>query len=227
MRRMAVLGIVGLAVAASFSFAEPPKDKANQPGHKNQPAAGEPGMQLPPGWTEADVQACMEAGTPGEMQKVLAEGAGTWKGQQKMWMAPGAEPMTSEVTMTITPIMEGRYVKCEYQGEMPGMGPFHGIGVSGYDNVARTFQGTWIDNHSTGIMTGKGELSSDNKTLTWTYEYTCPITQKPTKMREIDKVTGKDTRTMEMHGVDPKSGKEFKMMEISFTRTGAAPAAKH
>lgn len=184
-------------------------------------------MQLPPGWTEKDMQACMEAGTPGEMHQWLTEGAGKWTGKQTMWMAPDTDPMTSEVTMTITPILEGRYVKCEYAGEIPGMGPFLGYGLTGYDNVARKFQGTWIDNHSTGIMTGTGELSSDNKTLTWTYTYNCPITLKPTKMREIDRITGKDTRSMEMHGVDPKSGKEFKMMEISFTRTGPAPAAKH
>ncbi|MCC6678057.1 MAG: DUF1579 domain-containing protein [Phycisphaerales bacterium] len=218
MRRVARIGFVGLAaVAASLSFAEPPKDKAAQPGEH----------QLPPGWTEADMKACMDAGTPGEMQKWLTEGAGVWTGKQKMWMAPDTEAMASEVTMTITPIMEGRFVKCEFKGDIPGMGPYTGVGITGYDNVSRTFQGTWIDNHSTGIMMGKAELSSDNKTLTWSYDYSCPITQKTAKMREIDKITGKDTRTMEMWGLEPKSGKEYKMMEISFTRTGAAPAAKH
>lgn len=30
---------------------------------------------------------------------------------------------------------------------------------------------------------------------------------------------------MEMYGIDPKTGKEFKMMEVAFKRTGAAPVA--
>lgn len=245
MRRMTQIGVAGLLTVAGLAFAEPPK---NQPATKDnvKPVQAQPGnakpdhgklgehgqpgdMQLPPGWTPEDMQKCVEAGTPGEMHQFLSDGAGTWTGKQKMWMAPGTEPMTVECTMTMTPIMDGRYIKSELKGDMPGMGPYTGFGINGYDNVAKHFQGTWIDNHSTGIMTGKGELSSDNKTLTWNFEYNCPVTQKPTKLREIDKITGKDTRTMEMYGTDPKSGKEFKMMEIAFTRTGAAPApsAKH
>ena len=29
-------------------------------------------FKLPPGWTQADLQACMAAGTPGDMQQFLA-----------------------------------------------------------------------------------------------------------------------------------------------------------
>jgi hypothetical protein len=123
--------------------------------------------------------------------------------------------------------MDGRFTKCEITGDMPGMGPFNGFGLYGYDNVAQKFQSTWIDNCGTGMMTGTGELSSDGRTLTWNFSYHCPITRKPTTLREVERITGKDTKTLEMFGIDPKSGKEFKMMEIAFTRkpgTGAAAA---
>ena len=44
---------------------------------------------------------------------------------------------------------------------------------------------------------------------------------------QIERITGKDTRVMEMYGTDPKSGKEFKMMEIALTRkSGAAPVSR-
>jgi len=42
-------------------------------------------------------------------------------------------------------------------------------------------------------------------------------------MREIETMTGPNSKTLEMYGTDPKSGKEFKMMVIEFTRkTGTA-----
>ena len=126
------------------------------------------------------------------------------------------------MTATITREMDGRYTKCEYKGDMPGMGPFHGIGYQGFDNVSQKFVSSWIDNHSSGIMHGEGTLSADGRTLTWTYEYNCPINKRPTTMREIQRYDGDDSMTLEMHGKDPKSGQEFKMMELQMKRTGKA-----
>jgi hypothetical protein len=175
--------------------------------------------------SEADMKACMEAGTPGPQHEHLAKAAGTWAGHVKMWMSPEmTEPMESECTTVISSMMDGRFTKCETTGEMPGMGPFNGFGINGYDNVAKKFQSTWIDNCGTTMMQGTGDLSADGKTMTWTYNYTCPITKKATTMRQVEKVTGKDTMTLEMYGSDPHSGKEFKMMEIACTRRAGASA---
>jgi len=167
----------------------------------------------------------MEAGTPGENHQKLAEGLGVWAGKTTMWMAPGTEPMHSECTATATPMMDGRFVKLEMTGEMPGMGPFNGFGIYGYDNVSQKFQSTWVDNCGTGMMVGTGQLSSDGKTYTWNFAYHCPITKKPTTLREVERITGKDTKTLEMYGTDPKSGKEYKMMEIALTRKSSPAAA--
>ena len=67
----------------------------------------------------------------------------------------------SDTTSSVTSIMDGRFIKVEVKGDMPGMGPYHGVGVYGYDNAAKKFVSSWIDNHSTGIMQGEGELSKD------------------------------------------------------------------
>jgi hypothetical protein len=37
-------------------------------------------------------------------------------------------------------------------------------------------------------------------------------------MRQVETITGPTTKTLEMTGADPKSGKEFKMMSIELTR---------
>lgn len=196
----------GLAVIGTFAIADTSKD-----------AKAPADLKLPPGWTMEDMQACMLAATPGKMHKHLVNEAGVWNGKTTMYM-PGAEPVTSECVSTITPIMDGRYTKCEIKGEMPGMGPFEGFGLYGYDNVSKKFVSSWIDNQGTGMMQGTGELSDDGKVMTWKFEFNCPITKKPAIMREVETVTGPNTKRFEMFGPDPKTGKEQKMMTIDFTK---------
>jgi hypothetical protein len=209
----ALVGAVGLfTVAGCATNGEATKEA------KDAKPAGQVEMKLPPGWTEADMQACMMAGTPGEMHKKLAQGVGEWRGKNTMWMGPGGEPVTTDCTTSVKPMMDGRYVKLEMAGEMPGMGPYRGFGIYGFDNVSQKFVATWIDNHSTGIMRGEGEMSSDGKTITTNYTYNCPINKKPVVMREVETITGPNTRTLEMFGADPKSGQEYKMMSIELTR---------
>ena len=206
----ALFAACGLAaIVGSYALADVAADSQS---------AGQPEMQLPPGWTAEDMQAVMAAGTPGKMHELLAQDIGTWQGKTTMWMAPGTEPMTSDCTSTITPMMDGRFTKVEMAGEMPGMGAYSGVGIYGFDNVSQEFVSTWIDNHGTGIMFGTGELSSDGKTLTWDFRDNCPIAKKPVALREIDTVTGPNTKTLEMFGTDPKSGEEFKMMHIELTQ---------
>ncbi len=198
------------ALVGSFAIADASREDSK--------SANQPEMKLPPGWTADDMKACMLAGTPGKMHQYLAKEAGVWLGKTTMWMGPGGKPMKSECTSTITPMLDGRYIRCEMEGDMPGMGPFKGFGIYGFDNVSQKFVSTWIDNQATGIMNGTGHLSADGKTMTWQYTFNCPITKKPTVMREVETTTGPNTKTLEMFGAEPKSGKEFKMMSIELTR---------
>ena len=205
-----IAAAVGIAaVVASLAIAESSPEA---------PAAGRPEMKLPPGWTMEDMQKFIVAATPGKMHDHLVKDAGVWICKNTTWMAPDTEPIRSEAKSTVTPIMDGRYTKCEIEGDMPGMGPYRGFTIYGYDNVTKQFVCTWIDNMSTGIANGVGQLSDDGKTLTWQFTSSCPIAEKPVVMREIETNTGPNTKTFEMFGTDPKSGKEFQMMKIEMTR---------
>ena len=213
-----------LAVAAACSLAlgaaVMPLALAGEPPKESAAGAKPPEMKLPPGWTAEDMQAMMAAGTPGKMQELLTSEAGEWEGKSTTWMPPGppeAMPMTSDVRCTIKPLLGGRYTQVEVSGEMPGMGPYSGMGIYGYDNVAQKFVSTWIDSFSTGMMTGDGELSADGKTLTWNFSFHCPIAKKPVTMRQTETVGG-DKKTLEMFGPDPKTGKVHQMMRIEMTR---------
>lgn len=199
-------------IATSITIADPAKDSGS-------PEKAD--MQLPPGWTPADMQAVIAAATPGTMHEYLVKSAGVWHGENTMWMAPNAAPIKSESTTTITPILGGRFVKVEMEGTMPGAGKYHGLAIYGYDNVSGQFVSTFVDNMGTGIAKATGTLSDDGKTLTWRYTYNCPVTKKPAVMRDVSKFTGANTKTLVMYGVNPKTGKEYKMMKIEMTREEA------
>ena len=207
---VAALGLAAIVGSLATAAADAPKDSTK--------AAGPAEAKLPPGWTEADMQACMLAATPGKQHQHLAKGVGEWHGKSTMWMAPGAEPVTSDCTATVTSIMDGRFTETAHTGEIPGMGPYNGSGINGFDNVSKKFVSTWIDNMGTGIMQGEGELSPDGKTMTWTFNYNCPLTTKPAVMRQVERITGPGKKTIEMFGNEPKSGEEYKMMTIELTK---------
>lgn len=195
-------------VAGSIAVAEEMKE----PGQK----AAE--MKLPPGWTAEDMQACAAAATPGKNHAFLAKTAGTWSGKSTFWMFPDSPATESPCTVTVASVLDGRFIKIDWTGEMPGMGPFTGFGQQGFDNQSGKFVGTWIDSMSTGIMPATGEMSADGKSITWTYNFTCPINNKPSVMRQVETFTSDTSKTIDMWGPEPKTGKEFKMMHVELTK---------
>ncbi|MBK9119843.1 MAG: DUF1579 domain-containing protein [Phycisphaerales bacterium] len=215
---LASLGVLVLT-AAAVTVAQSYGDD------KPRSGSGQENMPLPPGMTEADMKAMMEAATPGPMHAHLAKSLGVWEGRLQCWMEPGADPTITECTSTLTALLDGRFVMCEVAGDMGGMGPFKGIGLYGYDNAAKKFQSVWLDSMGTGMAYGTGELSEDGKMLTWAISYHCPVQKKEVSMRQVERYTGKDSMTLEFYGPDMKTGKEHKMMEISYTRKAGAPTA--
>jgi hypothetical protein len=161
----------------------------------------------------------MEYGKPGPMHQMLASWNGTWKGETTFWEYEGATPKKSTGTAVNTMILGGKYQSSKHSGDMMGM-PFEGMNIVGYDNATKKFTSSWIDNWSTGIMNMSGDWDESSKTLTLGGK--TPDINRPGKecsLKEVIKVIDANTQQMEMYGPDPKTGKEFKMMEIKMTRS--------
>ena len=202
------LACAGLgALVGSRAIAEPGKD--------GKP--GQPEMKLPPGWTQEDMNACMTAGMPGKMHEHLAKSVGTWQGKNTMWMGPGTEPIKSESTSTIKQVMDGRFTICEASGDMPGMGPFKGFGITGYDNVQKKYVSIWMDTMTTSMMTMSGTADASGKVITEEGEMPCCMTGKMTKFKAICRLESPSKHVFEMHSPD-ESGKMFKCLEVTYTR---------
>jgi hypothetical protein len=163
------------------------------------------------------MKAWMAASTPGDMHKALAKSDGKWMGESTLWGAAGAPPSTSTAEMNNKMILGGRFQMGEFKGNMMGM-PFEGISVVGYDNTKKKFVSSWVDNTGTGIMTMEGTWDDATKAMTMTGSMMDPATHKNCDMKEVFTMVDDDHQTMEMWGPDPKTGKQFKSLEIKFTR---------
>ncbi len=139
----------------------------------------------------------MEYMTPGDMHKMLATHTGKWKAKTTFWMAPGGEPTVSEATSEGEMIYDGRYLVSKYKGNMMGM-PFEGMAIEGYDNAAKMFMSTWIDNMGTGIMYMTGKYDETSKMISYTGKMVDPMTGNMTDMRQTVKFNTDGTSTMEM-----------------------------
>ena len=148
--------------------------------------------------------------------KMLAKATGTWAGETTMWMADGAPPTKSTTTSTTKMLYNGLYQESTHSGDMMGM-PFEGRSLTGYDNMKKEFFSTWIDNMGSGIYVMTGQMDETGKKLTLTGTMKCMNGQDAT-MREVFTFTDDNNHLLEMYGPDPKTGKEYKNMEIKYTR---------
>ena len=167
--------------------------------------------------SDAEMKAWQEYMTPGDVHKMVASWDGEWKTETRMWMEPGKEPITAAGSCTYQMVLGGRYQQTSFKGEMMGM-PFEGLGTLGYDNVKKVFVSTWMDNMSTGTMVLQGKWDDKTRSMTLIGTTTDVTTGKDSKVREVYTVKSDNEHVMETWMVDPKSGKEWKGMEITFRR---------
>jgi hypothetical protein len=160
--------------------------------------------------------AWMAAATPGEMHAMLAKSDGEWDSEVTHWMDPAAPPTKSKSSATNKMILDGRFQYSEHSGCMMGM-PFHGVSLVGYDNLKKVFTSTWVDNMGTMMMNLEGPYDPVTKTIKLSGNCTNPMTGGQMKIKEEFTIVDDNTEKMVMYGPDMK-GKEFKMMEITFTR---------
>lgn len=161
-------------------------------------------------------QAMMAAAAPGEQHKHLAHFVGSWNTKITMWMAPGQPPVESVGTAESHWILGGRFVESTYKGDFMGM-PFEGHGLDGYDNLAKQYVGSWVDNVGTGIMHSKGSFSPDGKVITAESEMIDAMSGQKIKMRSATTAVDANSYRMEMFTVDGTGG-QVKVMELVATR---------
>lgn len=173
-------------------------------------------------WVPVDsataMKTMMEAGTPGKEHAMLAKSDGKWTAETTMWMEPGAPPITAKSKAINTMVLGGRYQQTSFKGDFMGM-PYEGMSTTGYDNVKKVYFTTWMDNMSTSIMNMEGKWDEATKSINFAGKMLCPANNKECNLREVYRIVDENTHLMEMYGPDMKTGKEYKNMEIKFTKS--------
>lgn len=164
---------------------------------------------------QAEMQAWMKYAEPGEHHQHLAPFGGKWKGDIKMWMAPDAAPMINETLAEARWILGGRFLEWTHSGLFDGS-PFEGLGIEGYNNLDERYEGMWVDNFGTLIVSYSGACSDDGKSRIMTSEFSNPMTDEKIHQKVIYTWTDDDHFTYESY---MKQGEtEYRNMEITFAR---------
>jgi hypothetical protein len=179
--------------------------------------SGPVGAQAPEMTPEqkAEMEAFQKAGTPGAPHKAMAAKVGTYDAKVRSWHEPGKPPMEETGTVTRSMALDGRVMVEDFKGTMMGM-PFTGHGMQGYDNVTGKYWSTWNDSMSTGLMVSEGTCDAKDA-CTFTGSWNDPIKKTAVKSRMTSRWTSPTTEVFEMYGPG-RDGKEFKMMEITYTK---------
>lgn len=159
--------------------------------------------------------AYQKAGTPGTQHAELARAAGDYTLSIRSWDRPGATPAVESGTATRRMILDGRVMAETLKATMHGQ-PFTGHGMTGYDNVSGKWWSTWNDSMSTGLMVSEGTCDANNA-CTFTGSWNDPVTKGKVTARMETRWTSPDTELFTMFGPGP-DGKEYKMMEMTYTR---------
>jgi hypothetical protein len=219
---LAFAGVAAAEPPAAPAGAKPAAAPAAPAAAPGAPAAASPKPpQSPAEKAKAAAEAAamekwMKLATPGEAHQMLAKTAGKWNATTKMVMMPGAPAQESAGTAEFTPVLDGRFIRQDFTGNFMGQ-TFHGIGYTGYDNFRKEYIGSWMDSMGTAMMVSTGTADKDGKTVTYTSTMDDPMTgEKNKKTKQVFRWVDDKTFVWEMY--DRAKGKEWKALEITYTR---------
>ncbi len=225
--RMSLFVVAGLACSITASAmaqnttpsTHPSKTPAATKGTKeHQPKAN---FKAPP--TEAGKMWEEMSKPSAECVELVKHFAGNWDTKSTYFAAPNAEPVVSTGHAKFWPAVGGRFVECEHNGTIMGM-PFNGQGWYTFNKVTSKYENAWIDNGAPGIMVSYGTKTSDN-TIEWTGTYNDPTSGAQKTARSTTTWQG-DTFTFSMYSTS-SDGREFKSLEVVYTRNNADVTDKH
>jgi hypothetical protein len=154
---------------------------------------------------------------PGPEHEAMKAHVGTWDVSGELWMSPDAPPASMKSKATFEMVLGDRYLvqKTEGEGFMPEAGPFGGLGISGYDRVAKRHFSVWFDTMGTGMMSSTGTTSEDGKVLTLTGSG--DFGAGPTSWRMVQTTVNENAFTLDMY-VTSGDQPEHKAMTLRYTR---------
>jgi len=117
-------------------------------------------------------------------------------------------------------LLGGRYLREETTGTSMGM-PFHGIGLTAYDNAKGEWANVWIDNFGTGLTITRARAAVDDPMPEFKGSYFDPRFSADVPIRIVHEEMSADRMRMVMHSTFPGQA-EYQSMQIEYVREAAA-----
>lgn len=175
----------------------------------------------------ADIaKAWAAAAEVGAGHAALAKFAGVWDVEVRLLADEKTEPTITRARCTNTLVLGGRFLHLQFVGKL-GADDYAGFGTWGFDNVAKRYQGHWVDSLATGMQLSTGVWDESARTLTFSSDSTVPMGEGATdvvRQREVETLDGPDKYHSEIFNTFPNAT-ESKSIEMTFTRVGAKPEA--
>jgi len=148
-------------------------------------------------FSQGDAHAeAMRLAQPGPEHKVLADLAGTWNVETKIWSQPGGRPMVLKGTLTSELILGGRYLRSHSKS-----GPFESLVIHGFDRRHGKFTTVGFDTMGTYYVTANGTYDAATKTLTERGTDAGPIATQ--EYEYVTRFSGKDRYVTEIFFTNP------------------------
>jgi hypothetical protein len=205
-----MLLVLVLAILADTAQSPPPDAAENansENANQNDNAAD----------TESLVETWVQYAMPGEHHKLLERMAGEWKTHIEYRMTADSPVVESEGTCRRKWILGKRFLLEEFDGGNLGL-PFQGLAIYGYDEFEKKYASVWVDTMNTAMTTSKGTCEPPCDLISFVGTHGDPWTGKKRSSRGVTRFIDETSHALELHesGAD---GREFKMLEIIYTRT--------
>lgn len=163
---------------------------------------------------------------PGPHHEVLNQFIGKWDTTTSVWWGgPGTPASVTHGESESEWVLDGRYVRETSTSEFAipdGAGgetlvPHAGLGLSGYDNIRNLYTGVWLDNMGTQMLTMKGNISPDGKTMTFYGEMDEPMLKVFGRtVKYVVEIESKDRTVFSIY--DLHAGDDYKVIEVLYER---------
>ena len=204
---VALVGVTSLLTQSVVSQEKPASAKA-EPEKGTYAEAGAD--------TESLVETWVRHAMPTEHHKLLGKLVGEWKMAVKYRMNAESPVVESEGTCVRKWILGKRFVLEEFDGGNLGL-PFQGLAIYGYDAFEGKYTSVWVDTTSTAMTTSFGTCRQDCKLIAFTGRHGDPWTGSMRSSRGVTRLESDDRHVLELYEPD-SSGKEFRVLEIVYTR---------